>query len=404
MTQDIVNIDTNSNNVITNSSNVNTNSSNVNTNSNNANSNNANSPTNPSEDRGKIMINELLDSIKKKKKRNLVAYIDDPSCDAHESVDPEHQESSKRTKIIRKALEVYKIDKLMERGGSITITKSDLTAVHGKEYIEQLITYGRHNKPLILPPPCSDLSMKNINSLEAMFAAAASVMGAVDIVCDDGILSDKNKNQYNTKFIRKVFCNVRPPGHHAHKDKGSGFCFMNNVVIGSMHAMTKYKNIIKKVLIFDWDLHHGDGTEDLVKDNPDIMYCSFHRGGSQEDAFYPYTGTEHKNSLGNVINFPISENESIESYMDKFSQFLELAYAFKPDMVMISAGFDSHKDDLYHALPLDYEHYHVMTKQLMKLADDCSSGRLISVLEGGYTLGVLYRCVLVHITTMINGY
>lgn len=142
-----------------------------------------------------------------------------------------------------------------------------------------------------------------------------------------------------------------------------------------------------------------------MQNDPNVMYMSFHRGGnSSNDYFYPGTGTEFKNELGNVYNFPIGVCESVESYMQKFNQALEIAYKFKPDLVMISAGFDSHKDDLYHALPLDYEHFHEMTKGLAKLSDTCANGRLVSVLEGGYTLPVLYKCVVVHIATMIDGY
>lgn len=355
-------------------------------------------------DRGKELIAKLLKSIRAKKKINLVGYVDDPSCDKHMLIATDHQESPKRTKVIRKALTMYGFNDLMERTGSISVLKSDLTAVHDKDYVENVFTCGRYNKPVSLPPPSTETSMRSIDSLEAVLAASASVMGAVDTVCGKYEIENKD-GKYNSKRIRKVFCNVRPPGHHAHVKKGAGFCFMNNVVIGAKFAMTKYKSFVKKVLIFDWDLHHGDGTEDIVKNDPNIMYVSFHRGGTEEkDQFYPYTGTQYKNELGNVYNFPIGVTETIESYMAKFNQIMEIAYQFAPDMVMISAGFDSHKDDLYHALPLDYEHFHEMTKALAKLADTCSNGRLVSVLEGGYTLGVLYRSVLVHIATMIDGY
>lgn len=355
-------------------------------------------------DTGKELINKLLKSINQKKKINLIAYVDDPSCDKHTSTIPDHQESPKRTKIIRKALEMYGFTKLMERTGSISIRKSDLTIVHDKDYVENVFTCGRYNKPVSLPAPSSETSMESIESLEAILAASASVMGGVDTICGKYEVDNKNE-RYKSNRLRKVFCNVRPPGHHAHVKKGAGFCFMNNVVIGAKFAMTKYKSFIKKVLIFDWDLHHGDGTEDIVKNDPNIMYVSFHRGGTEEkDQFYPFTGTQFKNELGNIYNFPIAADETVESYMEKFNQFMDLAYAFGPDMVMISAGFDSHKDDLYHALPLDYIHFHEMTKSLAKLADTCANGRLISVLEGGYTLGVLYRSVLVHIATLIDGY
>ncbi|VBB17839.1 histone deacetylase [Yasminevirus sp. GU-2018] len=376
-------------------------------------SSNTNAPVNSQKqlDVGSTLIKNLLTKIKQKKYINPIAYVDDPLCDGHKLTTKDHQESPDRTKIIRTAIQKYGIDKMLIRSGSITIRLSDLHEAHDKDYIELLTHCGRINKPIEVPKPSTEVSMTDIGSFHAVLGAASSVMGGVDTVCGD-FRAESKDYRYVSKRIRKVFCNVRPPGHHAHHDHGAGFCFVNNVAVGVKFAMNKYPSFIKKVLIFDWDLHHGDGTEDIFKDNPNIMYVSFHRGGNRdgtdtddENAFYPFTGTTHINKHGNVINFPIGKNESVESYMKKFrEEFLPRAYAFKPDLVMLSAGFDSHKDDLYHALPLDYSHFREMTIELMKLADKCSSGRLVSCLEGGYTLNVLYKCVAVHVLTMIDGY
>jgi acetoin utilization deacetylase AcuC-like enzyme len=352
------------------------------------------------------ILETLLKSIKSKEKINFVCYVDDPGCDKHVLVTPQHPESPYRTKVIRIALKEYGLIPLMERVGSIDLKKSDMHLCHDENYIETIINCGRQNKPVTVPSPSQEISMTNIGSLEAIFAAAASAIGAVDAVCARYEADPKNKNlsRYNSKYVRKIFCNIRPPGHHAHHRKGAGFCFVNNVAVAAKYAMRKY-SFIKKVLIFDWDLHHGDGTEDIFKNDPNIMYASFHRGGKEgEDRFYPGTGLEN-NELGNVFNFPIGKTETVESYMDKFNnEFLPKAYDFKPDLVLISAGFDSHKDDSYHELPLDYIHFHEMTKALMKLADTTAHERLVSVLEGGYKVTVLSKCVGVHIATMIDGY
>ena len=356
-------------------------------------------------DNGLALFKKLLNSIKEKDKINPIGYVDDDSCDKHLHIMESHQESAQRTKTIRKAMKKYGLMNMMEQIGSISVRKADLFEAHSKEYIDEIFTHAQHNKPLVLPKSCSngDLSIRSIDSLEAILAAAASVMGGVDAVCSgEYMISDKD-TKYTSSIIKKVYCNVRPPGHHAHRSKGGGFCFMNNVVIGAKFAMSKYPHI-KKVLIFDWDLHHGDGTENIVKDDPNIMYISLHRGnkeGKVEDAFYPFTGTDSSDS---VRNYQIGKKETIESYMEKFADSMKFAYLFKPDLVMISAGFDSHKDDLYHEMPLDYIDFHHMTKELCKLADTCSEGRLVSILEGGYTLGVLYRCVIIHLATLINGY
>jgi acetoin utilization deacetylase AcuC-like enzyme len=355
------------------------------------------------DDAGMILIKNLMNQIKEKKEINPISFVDDPSCDKHRLIIPNHQESSKRTEIIRKAIEKYKLDEFMIRSGSISLTKTYMCAVHDADYIELLIKCGKVNKPIEVPGS-TEITMSDIGSLEALFAAAASVIGGVDTVCGKFTVNNKN-NRYSSRRVRKVFCNVRPPGHHAHINHGSGFCFMNNVAIGAKFALDKYSSFIKKILIFDWDLHHGNGTEDIFKNDPNVMYVSFHRGGNDQDGFYPFTGTKHVNDLGNIINFPIHADETADMYMTKFrEEFLPLAYVFDPDLVFISAGFDSHKDDLYHALPLDYQHFHEMTKELSKLADTCSTGRLVSVLEGGYTPNVLYKCAVIHMLTMVNGY
>ena len=375
----------------------------------------------------KPLYNKLINSINEKDKINLIGYIDDPACDSHQQIDSDHQESPNRTKIIRNALKKYGFLEFIRRTGSVDIKKSDLIKVHDLLYVESIIKYAKLNKPVIIPSnsaelyanpdavplPSPDISMKNIDSLASILAAAASVMGAVDTICGDFKLRKNLRlKKHKTDKLKKVFCNVRPPGHHAHVDHGAGFCFMNNVVIGANYAMTKYANKIKKVLIFDWDLHHGDGTQNIVQNNPNIMYISFHRGGiDEEDYFYPGTGSEQtidligpviKTNTGNVFNFPIKASDTVETYMNKFVLAMNLAEEFKPDLVMISAGFDSHKDDLYHALPLDYIDFHKMTIRLAKLADTYAHGRLISVLEGGYTLDVLYKCVLIHIASLVE--
>lgn len=354
---------------------------------------------------GDILLQQLMTSILKKQKINLVCYVDDPECDLHVDVNDEHQESPGRTKKIREFITQSGLNKLLFLLGSVSVTKSELLLTHTKEHVETLINCGKLNKPVIIPEPSREISMMNINSLNSIFAAVGSVSAAVDSVCGGCKIKSDGK-LFNTTLITKVFCNVRPPGHHAHHRKGAGFCFLNNVALGANRALTNFNNI-KRVLIFDWDLHHGDGTEDIFQGNPNVMYASFHRGGERGlDKFYPGTGSSETSQWKNIFNFPIGRNESMDvsSYMNKFNnKFLPKAYEFQPDLVMISAGFDSHKDDLYHELPLDYEHFHAMTVSLMKLADDCASGRLVSVLEGGYTLDVLSMNVAIHLATLING-
>lgn len=354
------------------------------------------------------LIDDLLKSINNKDKVNMVCLIDDPACDKHELSLDDHQESSNRTKSIRDAINKFGLDNFIERLGPKSYEVSILNLAHSKAHIKYILSCIKVTQPFLLPPSFShDLSMKDGESVNAILAAANSVIYAVDAVSSKSKISTEKK-LYDSTVVKKVFCNVRPPGHHAHHNKGAGFCFMNNIAIGTKFAMNKYPETIKKVLIFDWDLHHGDGTEDIFKNDPNVLYASFHRGGkNSHDRFYPGTGESEDSGKDNIMNFPVPFDEStnVDKYMNRFfNKFLPTAYKFKPDLVMISAGFDSHKDDLYHALPLDYVHYHEMTKALMKLADECSDGRLVSVLEGGYTLDVLSKSVVAHIATLINGY
>src|SRR5437016_2339380 len=152
--------------------------------------------TNTKVDPGTKLINTLIESIRSKlhinEKINLVGYIDDPSCDVHQSMDLSDLESTRRTKIIRNAINKYKLNELMEKSGSITIKKSDLLMVHDKDYIDTIFTTARHNKPLGVPGPSINLSMRNIGSLESILAAVASCMGGVDTVCGKFKVSDKN--------------------------------------------------------------------------------------------------------------------------------------------------------------------------------------------------------------------
>jgi len=199
---------------------------------------------------------------------------------------------------------------------------------------------------------------------------------------------------------RRVFCNIRPPGHHAFRSHGEGFCIWNNAAIATTYAKKAFPELIKRVLIWDWDLHHGNGTETTFVNDPNVMYVSLHRGGVGGDNIYPGTGLKHRNR--HIRNFPIPKNASADFYMDKFREALAEAELFKPDLVVISAGFDSHGDDEFAETALTYSHFTEMTNALCDLADRHAGGRLVSLLEGGYTEEVLAECVRVHLVAMLS--
>ena len=370
--------------------------------------------------RGNAVLGERLSSIRQKIKDktelNVVSYIYDNSCLLHINLpvtdesgnEIDHQESKYRIAKINGIVFHTGLNNILMMGGSIQVTRSDILKIHNEEYLNHLIEICEANEPCEIELPSSEISITDGESMTAMLAAIGSVKGGINMVCSNAeIDEDTLKQQYSgvgpefrTNTVRRAFCNVRPPGHHAFPDHGSGFCFLNNIMIGAQYALDNYSHI-NKILIVDWDLHHGDGSQHITHSSlsDEILYASFHRGPD----FYPYTGTTKDNKNKCVLNFPFSANTSIDDYIDKFdNEFLPIAYGYDPDLILISAGFDSHKDDKYHELPLDYSDYEYMTMKLIDLAETTSEGRIVSILEGGYTIDVLMRSVAIHIATMID--
>ena len=310
-----------------------------------------------------------------------VGIVDDERCEYHSQGDT-HQESPARLQTIRKKLKQAGLYKKLAKIKPEEPEREDLLTVHSNKYTNKVFRTCNNYKNTYIDTP--DVNINGVNSLISSMIAVGSVLSAVNTVM--------------TTNIKKVFCNVRPPGHHATRYQASGFCIFNNVAIGVKKALSY--PLIKRVLIFDFDLHHGDGTESIFKCDENVMYCSFHRAAP----FYPNSGHSYfTGKYGNILNFPQESTDTVEKYLDEFYNiFIPDAKRFRPDIIFISAGFDSHKDDIYHALPLDYEHFKTITKELCILANLLCGGRIISVLEGGYDPEVLGKCVVDHIGTLIE--
>ena len=311
-----------------------------------------------------------------------VGIVDDERCELHVQT-PDHRESPDRIKAIRKKLKSTGLYKKLVRIDPIDPTREDLLLVHTNKYINKVMRVcTKYDHSMI---DHEDVRVSGEGSLVSAGVAVGGVLVALDAVL-------------NHKYIRKVFCNIRPPGHHASSYKAAGFCIFNNVAIGAKKALQHPD--INRVLIFDWDLHHGDGTQTIFKCSKNVMVTSFHRSAP----FYPDSGhSEEKGKYFNIHNYPQAENSTAEDYMREFYQvFLPKAIDFRPDIIFISCGFDGHKDDLYGALSLDYNHYKLMTKELCKLANKYSNGRLVSVLEGGYTPSVIAGCAAVHVNELLS--
>jgi acetoin utilization deacetylase AcuC-like enzyme len=221
--------------------------------------------------------------------------------------------------------------------------------------------------------------------------AAGSVLQAVDYVCSD--------------IVKKVFCAVRPPGHHADREKGKGFCIFNNAAIAARYAQKKFG--LERVLIADWDVHHGDGTQALFEEDPSVFYFSTHR---YDYGFYPGTGAATEKGkgagYGTTLNCPFSlyQNHSARKKILHAFQFTlaEAMEKFHPKLIILSAGFDAHKEDPLGGCDLTDSDFSELTFFVKKLADRHCKGRLISVLEGGYSLTGLSSSVHAHLEAILK--
>jgi acetoin utilization deacetylase AcuC-like enzyme len=196
---------------------------------------------------------------------------------------------------------------------------------------------------------------------------------------------------------RSAFCAVRPPGHHATRDRAMGFCLFNNVAIGVRHVQAVHK--VRRVFILDIDVHHGNGTQEIFYRDPDILYVSLHQW-----PLYPHSGKPDERGegpgLGSTHNYPLAPGSGDKEFLAAVDQGLKKAEAFRPEFIFISAGFDGHKDDPLGGLALTEQGYAEATRRVRTLADRTANGRIVSVLEGGYDLRALGRCVVAHIEAL----
>jgi len=222
-----------------------------------------------------------------------------------------------------------------------------------------------------------DIAM-NPFTLNAALRAAGAVVLATDLVL--------------TEKVNNAFCAIRPPGHHAESDRAMGFCLFNNVAVGVAHAIQQY--CLQRVVILDFDAHHGNGSEEIFRDDPHVMLCS-----TFQHPFYPYYGADSSNPR--MINVPLRRGADGTVFRKAVTDhWLPALEAFKPEMIFVSAGFDAHRDDEMAQLQFCDEDYVWITQQIKAIAEKCAGGRIVSVLEGGYELKALGRCVAAHISVL----
>ena len=219
-------------------------------------------------------------------------------------------------------------------------------------------------------------------SKEATTDAVGSIITAIDGV--------QNKEFHN------AFCAVRPPGHHAERNKAMGFCIYNNVAVGAHYLLEKYK--FNKVAIIDFDVHHGNGTQDIFYDNEKVLYISTH-----QYPYYPGTGDEkEKGKYSNIFNIPLPAGTTSEEYLNAYEFVLKKIKEFKPEFILLSAGFDAHKDDPLAQLQLTSKDFYNLTKRTLSLAKLYCEGKVVSILEGGYDLNALQESTEMHVNALLE--
>ena len=219
-------------------------------------------------------------------------------------------------------------------------------------------------------------------SKKASYDAVSSIISAVDSV--------KNKK------LKNAFCAVRPPGHHAEYNKAMGFCIFNNVAVGANYLIDKYK--LQKVAIIDFDVHHGNGTQNIFHSNKKVLYISTH-----QYPHFPGTGASYeKGSHNNIFNIPLPAGTNSEEYFDAYGHVLKKLNEFKPEFIFFSAGFDAHRDDPLSNINLKSKDYFEITKRTLIASKDYCKGNVVSILEGGYDLNALAESTEEHIKALIE--
>ncbi len=262
----------------------------------------------------------------------------------------------------------------LQRHDAPEATNEQLLRVHEESYIDSIeLSVPQHG----IVQLDGDTALNPFSYRAALRAAGAAVLG-VDLV-----MAGKAEN---------AFCNIRPPGHHAERARAMGFCIFNNVAVGVAHALAAHG--LSRVAIADFDVHHGNGTENIFHDEPRVMLCS-----SFQHPFYPYCGADSGND--HIINVPLAAGSGSGEFRDEVTRYwLPALERFQPELLLISAGFDAHRDDDMAMLRLTEADYMWVTETLKRIAEKYAHGRIVSALEGGYELHALGRSVLAHLKVL----
>ena len=299
------------------------------------------------------------------------------SCLLHK-VAAGHPENPSRLKVLE-ALFSDDTFKELERRDAPLGTVDQIALMHSKQYIEEIMRAVPDNELLYLD---ADTSLSH-GSIEAAMRGCGSVCAAIDALM--------------TENVKNAFCAVRPPGHHAETEKAMGFCLFNNAAIGAAYAREKFN--VDRVAVVDFDVHHGNGTQEMFWSQPNLLYASTH-----QMPLFPGTGAVSEvGEHNNVINAPLLPGSGSFEFRAAFNEIIFPGLKqFSPDLLIVSAGFDAHADDPLASLNLHEDDFSWITSELLSIAEKYSDGRLVSVLEGGYNLEALSSSASVHMRELMS--
>lgn len=309
-----------------------------------------------------------------------VGYISHPAYLEHE-MGPWHPERPDRLRAIEGWLAKRGLFDFVDKVVPEPAERKWITLIHTETYVDFLTSHVPESRLVALD---GDTSM-GPHSLKAATLAVGGVLAAID-----GVISGR---------FEHAFCAVRPPGHHAEAERAMGFCLFNNIAIGARYAQRRHG--LKKVCVIDWDVHHGNGTQHSFERDPSVLYVSTH-----QYPHYPGTGDAQERGVGKgkgaTLNCPMTAGCGDEEYLTVFDKTIAPAVrTFHPDLILISAGFDAHRDDPLAGTEVSTAGFGAMTAIVRDLADGCCGGRLVSALEGGYNLAALSQSVEAHLQALL---
>ena len=306
-----------------------------------------------------------------------VALITHQACLAHDT-GLWHPECPDRLRVVLRALEGEEFHTLLREQAPLA-TAAQLALVHPQPHIDRILATRPTDNELVMLD--ADTVMSE-GSAEAALRAAGGAILAVDAVMEG--------------WARSAFCATRPPGHHAERAMPRGFCLFANAAIAARHAQARWG--LHRVAILDFDVHHGNGSQDIFEADPSVFYASSHQAPC-----YPGTGAAHETGLGNILNVPLAPGSGSAEFRAAWSaRIIPAVEAFAPQMIIVSAGFDAHRADPLAQLLVETADYGWLTGELLGLARRVCQGRLVSLLEGGYDLPALAASAAAHVRALMH--